>query len=128
MPLSFFYTKVQKSQKWPKTQIKGSCLISEKKHIIVALTVNQDSSAREKAQSSQTTANIASFVVSPVFQSSEKSLKVLRGEQYFTIWKREVKVNLLIVWHVAQSFNAQFAASPTTETVQMRHLLQAVYK
>ena len=26
MPLYFFYTMVQKSQKWPKTQIKGSCL------------------------------------------------------------------------------------------------------
>ena len=27
MPLNFFYTMVQKSQKWPKTQIKGgSCL------------------------------------------------------------------------------------------------------
>ena len=25
MPLDFFYTIVQKSQKWPKTQIKGSC-------------------------------------------------------------------------------------------------------
>ena len=25
MPLYFFYTIVQKSQKWPKTQIKGSC-------------------------------------------------------------------------------------------------------
>ena len=23
MPLNLFYTKVQKSQKWPKTQIKG---------------------------------------------------------------------------------------------------------
>ena len=23
MPLNFFYTIVQKSQKWPKTQIKG---------------------------------------------------------------------------------------------------------
>ena len=23
MPLKFFYTMVQKSQKWPKTQIKG---------------------------------------------------------------------------------------------------------
>ena len=23
MPLNFFYTMVQKSQKWPKTQIKG---------------------------------------------------------------------------------------------------------
>ena len=23
MPLYFFYTMVQKSQKWPKTQIKG---------------------------------------------------------------------------------------------------------
>ena len=23
MPLNFFYTTVQKSQKWPKTQIKG---------------------------------------------------------------------------------------------------------
>ena len=23
MPLNFFYTLVQKSQKWPKTQIKG---------------------------------------------------------------------------------------------------------
>ena len=28
MPLTLFYTMVQKSQKWPKTQIKGggSCL------------------------------------------------------------------------------------------------------
>ena len=27
MPLNLFYTMVQKSQKWPKTQIKGgSCL------------------------------------------------------------------------------------------------------
>ena len=27
MPLDLFYTMVQKSQKWPKTQIKGgSCL------------------------------------------------------------------------------------------------------
>ena len=26
MPLNIFYTMVQKSQKWPKTQIKGSCL------------------------------------------------------------------------------------------------------
>ena len=26
MPLSLFYTMEQKSQKWPKTQIKGSCL------------------------------------------------------------------------------------------------------
>ena len=26
MPLYFFYTMVQKSQKWPKTQFKGSCL------------------------------------------------------------------------------------------------------
>ena len=23
MPLNLFYTKLQKSQKWPKTQIKG---------------------------------------------------------------------------------------------------------
>ena len=128
MPLYFFYTKVQKSQNDQKLKSRGSCLKSEEKHVIVALTVNQDSSAREKAQTSQRTANIASFVVSPVFRSSGKSLKVLRGEQYFTVWKREVKVNLLIVWHVAQSFNAQFAASPTTETVQMRHPLQAVYK
>ena len=28
MPLYLFYTMVQKSQKWPKTQIKGSCLNS----------------------------------------------------------------------------------------------------
>ena len=29
MPLNLFYTMVQKSQKWPKTQIKGgSCLKS----------------------------------------------------------------------------------------------------
>ena len=29
MPLDLFYTMVQKSQKWPKTQIKGgSCLKS----------------------------------------------------------------------------------------------------
>ena len=28
MPLNLFYTMVQKSQKWPKTQIKGgSCLV-----------------------------------------------------------------------------------------------------
>ena len=26
MPLYLFYTMVQKSQKWPKTQTKGSCL------------------------------------------------------------------------------------------------------
>ena len=26
MPLYALYTMVQKSQKWPKTQIKGSCL------------------------------------------------------------------------------------------------------
>ena len=26
MPLYFFYTVVQKSQKWPKIQIEGSCL------------------------------------------------------------------------------------------------------
>ena len=26
MPLYFFYTMVQKSKKWPKTQNKGSCL------------------------------------------------------------------------------------------------------
>ena len=26
MPLYLSYTMVQKSQKWPKTQIKGSCL------------------------------------------------------------------------------------------------------
>ena len=26
MPLNVFYIMVQKSQKWPKTQIKGSCL------------------------------------------------------------------------------------------------------
>ena len=33
MPLSLFYTMVQKSRKWPKTQIKGSCL----NHIIEVL-------------------------------------------------------------------------------------------
>ena len=33
MPLYFFYTMVQKSQKWPKTQIKGgSCLKSGLPH------------------------------------------------------------------------------------------------
>ena len=33
MPLNLFYTIVQKSQKWPKTQIKGgSCLNSAKKN------------------------------------------------------------------------------------------------
>ena len=26
MPLNVFYTMVQKSQKWPKTQVEGSCL------------------------------------------------------------------------------------------------------
>ena len=26
MPLYLFYTMVQKHEKWPKTQIKGSCL------------------------------------------------------------------------------------------------------
>ena len=31
MPLNLFYTMVQKSQKWPKTQIKGSCLNNEKR-------------------------------------------------------------------------------------------------
>ena len=33
MPLNLFYTMVQKSQKWPKTQIKGvgSCLNQHKK-------------------------------------------------------------------------------------------------
>ena len=29
MPLYFFYTMVQKSKKWSKTQIKGSCLESD---------------------------------------------------------------------------------------------------
>ena len=34
MPLNLFYTMVQKSQKWPKTQIKGgSCLKSVEKLI-----------------------------------------------------------------------------------------------
>ena len=33
MPLNLFYTMVQKSQKWPKTQIKGggSCLKCEQR-------------------------------------------------------------------------------------------------
>ena len=31
MPLNLFYTMVQKSQKWPKTQMKGgSCLNSKR--------------------------------------------------------------------------------------------------
>ena len=30
MPLYFFYTMVQKSQKWPKIQIKGPALMFEK--------------------------------------------------------------------------------------------------
>ena len=34
MPLNLFYTMVQKSQKWPKTQIKGgpalTCVSGEK--------------------------------------------------------------------------------------------------
>ena len=40
MPLYFFYTMVQKSKKWPKTQIKGSCLKlhTESSHGIRALT------------------------------------------------------------------------------------------
>ena len=29
MPLDFFYTMVQKSQKWPKTQIKGGPALKE---------------------------------------------------------------------------------------------------
>ena len=32
MPLYLFYTMVQKSQKWPKIQIKGSCLKSYERH------------------------------------------------------------------------------------------------
>ena len=29
MPLNLFYTMVQKSQKWPKTQIKGGSCLNE---------------------------------------------------------------------------------------------------
>ena len=32
MPLHFFYTMVQESEKWPKTQIKGSCLLNQQKN------------------------------------------------------------------------------------------------
>ena len=32
MPLNFFYTMVQKSQKWPKTQIKGGPALKKKKN------------------------------------------------------------------------------------------------
>ena len=36
MPLNLFYTMVQKSQKWPKTQIKGgSCLKSDNEMFLV---------------------------------------------------------------------------------------------
>ena len=35
MPLNFFYTTVQKSQKWPKTQIKGGPALN----VLGALTV-----------------------------------------------------------------------------------------
>ena len=31
MPLNLFYTMVQKSQKWPKTQIKGGPALSHAK-------------------------------------------------------------------------------------------------
>ena len=33
MPLDFFYTMVQKSQKWPKTQIKGGPALITMNHI-----------------------------------------------------------------------------------------------
>ena len=32
MPLNVFYTMVQKSQKWPKTQIKGGSCLKGKLH------------------------------------------------------------------------------------------------
>ena len=42
MPLNLFYTMVQKSQKWPKTQIKGGspALSSIKKKIENEMTVD----------------------------------------------------------------------------------------
>ena len=39
MPLNLFYTMVQKSQKWPKTQIKGgSCLKTGSYKLIFVLS------------------------------------------------------------------------------------------
>ena len=39
MPLYLFYTMVQKSKKWPKTQIKGgSCLNFGKKMLVLNLS------------------------------------------------------------------------------------------
>ena len=37
MPLNVFYTMVQKSQKWPKTQIKGGPALSSGKYFFIAM-------------------------------------------------------------------------------------------
>ena len=40
MPLNLFYTKVQKSQKWPKTQIKGGGVLPQVRYASVINTGN----------------------------------------------------------------------------------------
>ena len=41
IPLYFFYTMVQKSKKWPKTQIEGSCLKKFTKQRLILKTQKQ---------------------------------------------------------------------------------------
>ena len=48
MPLNLFYTMVQKSQKWPKTQIKGGPALTSGLGIIWAVTFSTHCSEQKK--------------------------------------------------------------------------------
>ena len=67
MPLNLFYTMVQKSQKWPKTQIKGACLNSWTKMITkIANSVLEKRQLRRNV---------------PIFETKAVAVRKLKGKE-----------------------------------------------